>query len=99
MFDLILMLLGSLFSLRTQPAMQAEIIALRHQVLVLQRIQKTKRLLLRPPDRWLWISLSRVWSGWRSALIIVKPETVLSWHRKAFAGIGLGRSVTAKQAD
>src|SRR5205085_827328 len=59
-------------------------IALRHQVLVLQRTQKTNRHLLRPPDRWLWIWLYGIWSGWRSALIIVKPETVLSWHRKAF---------------
>ena len=72
------------FFASTQAATRAEIIALRHQVLVLQRTQETKRLLLRPPDRWLWIGLSRMWSGWRSALIIVKPETVLSWHRKAF---------------
>ena len=28
--------------------------------------------------------MSRVWRDWRSALIIVKPETVVAWHRKAF---------------
>jgi hypothetical protein len=28
--------------------------------------------------------LSHVWSGWRTALIIVKPETVVGWHRKGF---------------
>jgi putative transposase len=85
MADLILMVLSSLLtSLRTQAAMQTEIIALRHQVVVLQRTQKTKRLILRPADRWLWVWLSRLWSGWRSALIIVKPETVVSWHRKGF---------------
>src|SRR5438552_17573582 len=84
MFSLILMMLRSLFSLRTQAAMKAEIIALRHQVLVLQRTLKTKRLMLSPADRWLWVCLSRIWSGWRSALIIVKRETVVSWHRKAF---------------
>jgi len=64
--------------------MKAEIIALRHQVSVLQRTQKTKRLRLNPADRWLWVCLSGIWSGWRAALIIVKPETVISWHRKAF---------------
>jgi putative transposase len=72
------------FSFQTQAAMKAEIIALRHQVLVLQRTKKTKRLMLNPADRWLWVCLSRIWSGWRSALIIVKPETVVSWHRRAF---------------
>ena len=35
-------------------------------------------------DRLLWIGLSRVWTGWRSALKIVKPDTVIGWHRKAF---------------
>src|SRR5689334_15304376 len=28
--------------------------------------------------------LSRVWSGWRSAVLIVKPETVIGWHRQGF---------------
>jgi putative transposase len=32
----------------------------------------------------LWAWLSRVWSDWRSALVIVRPETVISWHRKGF---------------
>ena len=31
-----------------------------------------------------WIALSRVWAEWRSALRIVKPDTVIAWHRKAF---------------
>jgi putative transposase len=35
-------------------------------------------------DRLLWVWLSRLWSGWRSALVIVKPETVISWHRQGF---------------
>jgi hypothetical protein len=33
-------------------------------------------------DRWLWASLSRSWSGWRTALVIVKPDTVIAWHRQ-----------------
>jgi putative transposase len=84
MFTMILMILRSLFSLQTPVSMKAEILALRHQVIVLKRTQKTKRLMLRPADRWLWVCLSRIWTGWRSALLIVKPETVVGWHRKTF---------------
>ena len=83
--NLILMLLRFPFGLfRAQAGMQAGIIALRHQVIVLQRTQKAKRPDLHRADRWLWVWLSQLWSGWRSALIIVKPQTVLNWHRKGF---------------
>jgi len=30
----------------------------------------------------LWVSRSRFWHDWRSALVIVKPETVVAWRRK-----------------
>jgi hypothetical protein len=33
----------------------------------------------------LWVCLSRSWQGWRSAMHVVKPETVLAWHRLGFA--------------
>src|SRR5262245_64624147 len=85
MFDLLLMLLNSLLtSVRSRAAMQAEIIALRHQLTALRRTQKPKRLILNRVDRCLWAWLSQVWSGWRSSLIIVKPETVVGWHRQGF---------------
>ena len=64
--------------------MQAEIIALRHQLTVLQRTHRPKRLVLKRGDRCLWVWLSRLWSGWRSALLIVKPQTVIAWHRQGF---------------
>jgi hypothetical protein len=84
MLDLILITLSSLLSgLRGQAALQAENIALRHQLTVLQRTD-TKRPVLKPDDRCLWVWLSRLWSGWRSALIIVMPETVIGWHRQGF---------------
>jgi transposase InsO family protein len=35
-------------------------------------------------DRFLWEWLCEVWSDWRSALVIVQPETVIAWHRKGF---------------
>src|SRR3989454_9813975 len=85
MLDLILMSLNFLLpGFRSRAAMQTEIIALRHQLTVLQRTQKAKRLVLSRADRCLWVWLSRLWSGWRSSLIIVKPETVIGWHRRGF---------------
>jgi hypothetical protein len=72
--------------------MQAEIIALRHQLIVLQRNQKPRRPTVNRGDRCLWVWLSRLWSGWRSSVIIVKPETV--GIVKDSDGIGLGRFVT-----
>ena len=69
---------------RTRVVLQAEIIALRHQLLVLQRSSRGQRLRLRVFDRLFWVGLSRLWSGWQSVLLIVKPETVISWHRKGF---------------
>ena len=85
MCDIILVLLNSVLSAaRSQAALKAEIIALRHQLTVLQRTHKPRRLVLHRMDRCLWVWLSRVWSGWPSALIIVKPETVIAWHRQGF---------------
>src|SRR5215813_13785193 len=82
MLDLILMTLNSLLSnLRGRAALQAENIALRHQITVLQRTL-TKQPVLKPGDRCLWVWLSRLWSGWRSVLIIVMPQTVIGWHRQ-----------------
>jgi hypothetical protein len=43
---------------------------------------EVKRPKLTAADRFLWARLSRYWTGWRSALVIVKPETVIAWHRK-----------------
>ena len=62
--------------------MQAENLALCHQIIVLQRGRK--RLPLDSGNRLLWVWLSRLWADWRSALAIVNPETVISWHRKGF---------------
>jgi hypothetical protein len=61
------------FSFRSRLVLQAEILALRHQVNVLQRSAFTRRK-LRTPDRILRVWLSRLWPDWRSALLIVKPE-------------------------
>lgn len=60
-----------------------ENLALRQQLAVLR--QTVMRPRLRPVDRAFWAVLSRTWSRWTDALIIVKPATVVSWHRRAFA--------------
>src|SRR5215470_18071984 len=69
-------------SFKSRAALHLENLALRHQLGVLQR--SVKRPKLTPPDRLLWASLCAVWNGWRSALVIVKPDTVIEWHRKSF---------------
>jgi putative transposase len=81
-FVALLALLASTF--QTRFALQAEIAALRHQIVVLQR-SAPRRLRLKQSDRLLWIVLSRFWRGWRRWVYIVKPDTVVRWHRRAFA--------------
>ena len=66
---------------RSRAALHLEILALRHQLQVLQR-SRQRRLQLATADRWLWAWLSVAWSEWRTALVIVKPETVIAWHRQ-----------------
>src|SRR5215813_7579830 len=67
---------------RSRAALQMEVFALRHQLTVLQR--SVKRPKLTAADRFLWAWLAQLWRDWRSALGIVKPETVIGWHRQGF---------------
>ena len=71
-------------SFRSRAALQAEILALRHQLAVFQN-NAPRRLRLHRCDRLLWVVLYRFWSGWRRCLEMVQPDTVLRWHRRAFA--------------
>jgi putative transposase len=85
MLTIFCLLLSSLRNcLSTRAALQAEILALRHQVQVLQRSTSRRRLRLKSADRVFWVCLSRLWSGWRNSLRIFKPETVIAWNRKGF---------------
>ena len=59
-----------------------EVLALRQQVAVLKRKQPRPRL--NPSDRFFWAILRRCWSRWRDVLVIVRPETVVGWHRAGF---------------
>src|SRR5215831_6581720 len=80
---LISLLQAARLSMRSRAALQLEILALRHQLQVLHRSRR-RRVRLTQADRLLWIWLSRTWTEWRSAIVIVRPETVIAWHRRAF---------------
>ncbi len=67
---------------RYRASLAAENLALRHQLGVLARTATRPRL--RRRDRIFCVWLSRIWPDWRSALVIVKPETVITWHRQGF---------------
>jgi putative transposase len=69
--------------LRSRVALHLEVLALRHELQVLNR-SRPRRWQLVTADRWLWAWLSRSWTCWSTALVIVKPETVVAWHRKGF---------------
>jgi len=58
---------------QSRGALQMENLALRHHLNVLRRAQKG-HIRLRRADRIFWVWLSKVWSDWRSALVIVKPK-------------------------
>ena len=63
----------------------AENLALRHQLVVLKRNQK--RPALKERDRVFWVVLSHIWSGWREAVVIVQPDTVVRWHKRCASQI------------
>ena len=87
MLILLTTLLGTLSSMfRSRAMLELENLALRHQVGVLQRSAR-KRPRLTPADRLLWVGLSRLWRDWGSALAIVKPETVVAWHRAGLSPV------------
>jgi len=69
--------------LGTRAQLQLEILVLRHRVNVLRR-QRKMRPRLTSFDRAFWVWLYRLWPGCLAALVIVKPETVICWHREGF---------------
>src|SRR5262245_57425834 len=68
--------------LRAVQDLGVENLALRQQLAVLRR--QVHRPRLRPSERWFWSWLARRWPRWKEALILVRPETVLRWHRRGF---------------
>ena len=81
-------------ALRDRIDLAAENLALRQQLAVLEH--KSKRPRLRRRDRIFWAVLSRIWSNWRSALLIVQPDTGVHWHRQGFKLFWRWKSRTGK---
>ena len=77
-------------SLRPRVLLVAENVCLRQQLGVLQRGHRQPRL--RNGDRQFWICAGRWFAGWRNSLLIVKPETVLRWHRRGWRAYRSWRS-------
>lgn len=69
-------------SLRSRGHLVLENLALRQQLNVARRSVKRPRLT--DADRIFWIGMVEVFPGWREALCLVKPDTVLRWHRKGW---------------
>ena len=71
-------------------ALALENLALRQQLGMLRRTRS------KPPVRWFdrvfWIALRRTWPEWRSALVIIRPATVIESHRRGFAWYWTRRS-------
>jgi len=84
--SLVLALLGALrAALRTRTDLTLENLALRQQLALLRR--RSKRPQLGRFDRAFWVWLSNWWPRWREALHLVRPETVIRWHRQGFRAL------------
>ena len=71
------------FRFRGRASLELELVALRHQVTVLRR-QRPGRPQLSSLDRLLWVWLYRIWPQVIDAMVLVKPATVVQWHRNSF---------------
>jgi putative transposase len=76
--------LNSLFRcFRSRRSLLLENLALRQQLVVLKRKHPRPRLGLF--EKLFWVLARRFWAGWKQALIVVSPDTVVRWHRAGFA--------------
>jgi len=75
---------------KSRARLGAENLCLRQQLVVLKR--RKVRPQLRDADRRFWILACQLFSGWNRSLIIVRPDTVVSWHRKGWKAYWRWRS-------
>ncbi len=80
LMDVLLNLVRTLFAAKADLAM--ENLALRQQLAVLHR--KNPRPRLNEMDRAFWAAMKEQFAAWSDALVIIKPDTVVRWHRDAF---------------
>jgi putative transposase len=79
MLELLIVVVRALaLALRGHRELVLENLALRQPLAAFHR---TTRRRLRSRDRLFWIALARIWRNWRTALIVVQPDTVIRWHR------------------
>ena len=71
------------FRFRSRASLEIKLMAVRHQLAVLRR-QRPGRPQLSSLDRLLWVWLYRIWPQVTDAMVLVKPVTVVQWHRKGF---------------
>ena len=83
MFDLLPLWSGLLTRLvRSRRTLLLENLALRQQLAVFKRQNSRPRLAT--ADKIFWVLLLRFWSLWKTALMVVSPDTVVRWHRPGF---------------
>ncbi len=84
MFSIIAVLTGTMLRVfRTRRNLLLENLVLRQQLTVLKR--KRPRPRIAALDKLFWVFARRFWSGWKQAIIVVTPNTVVRWHRFGFA--------------
>src|SRR5437867_6475848 len=92
MTDLFKLILGALLSLfRSRAKLEAEILVLRQQINVLRR-RASKRPHFNNTDRFLFVWLYRWFPSMLDAIAIVRPETIVRWHRAGFRAYWRWRS-------
>ena len=100
MFQALSLLVGSILRIFVSRSnLLFENLAVRQQLVVLKRRHP------RPPigilDKLFWVVASRFWAGWKKALVVVSPQTVVRWHRAGFAmywrAISTVRRVTGRK--
>jgi putative transposase len=95
-------LLSEIFSwlacrFRGRVELELEVIALRHQLAVLRR-QRHGRTPVFRIDRLIWVWLYRLWPRFLKVIVVVKPATVIQWHRQGFRLYWRWRSKSGRPA-
>jgi hypothetical protein len=83
MFEIIRLFLGAISALFcSRSTLLLKNLALRQQLVVFKRQRPRPRL--NALDKLFWVAARRIWSEWKNSLIVVRPETVVGWHRTGF---------------
>ena len=88
----LLVLINALVAERSRLALENA--ALRQQIVVLKR--SVTRAKINDSDRVFWILMRRLLDSWRETLLIVKPETVIKWHRRGWRYFWRRKSLLGK---